>query len=97
MHLTSEMNLSGVSTLITSRRRTRAEDFSGVLSHYHDAVTDRNNLNRLICCPSSATLADGRSAFVAWAQANRDNKETMSELAVIGVVRALADKYPCPK
>ena len=35
---------------------------------YHDAVTDRSKLKRLICYPKSATVADGRAAFVAWAR-----------------------------
>ncbi len=64
---------------------------------YHDAVTDRKNLKRLICYPSNATLVDGRKAFVAWAQKNMGNKELMGEMPVIGLVRALADQYPCNK
>ena len=64
---------------------------------YHDAVTDRKNLKRLICYPADATLADGRSAFVAWVEANRGDKELMSEMPVLGTVWALAAKYPCPK
>jgi hypothetical protein len=64
---------------------------------YHDAVSDRKNLKRLICYPSDATLADGRQAFITWAKANQGNTELMGEMPVIGLVRALADKYPCPK
>jgi hypothetical protein len=62
---------------------------------YHDAVTDRENLKRLICYPKTATIADGRSAFVAWAERNAGRQALMNELPVIGLVRALATKYPC--
>jgi len=64
---------------------------------YHDAVSDRKNLKRLICYPQSATLADGRLAFVDWAKANIDDQELMQEAPVVGLVRALATKYPCSK
>lgn len=62
---------------------------------YHDAVTDRKNLKRLICYPKTATVADGRAAFVAWAERNVGNQSLMNELPVVGLVRALAAKYPC--
>jgi Rap1a immunity proteins len=62
---------------------------------YHDAVSDRKHLKRLICYPKTATVADGRAAFVAWAQRNLGNRKVMEEVPVIGLVRALADKYPC--
>jgi len=62
---------------------------------YHDAVSDRKHLKRLICYPKTATVADGRAAFVAWAQRNLGNRKAMEEAPVIGLVRALADKYPC--
>ncbi|EGV18356.1 Rap1a/Tai family immunity protein [Thiocapsa marina] len=62
---------------------------------YHDGVTARNGLKRLICYPQGATIADAREAFVAWAKANSGNAELMGEQPVKGVVRALAAKYPC--
>ena len=62
---------------------------------YHDAVSDGKTLKRLICYPSGATLEDARVAFVAWAKANARNKAFMGEMPVMGVVRALEDKYPC--
>lgn len=62
---------------------------------YHDAVSDGKTLKRLICYPAKATLEDARVAFVAWAAANGDNKGWMAEMPVVGVVRALEDKYPC--
>lgn len=62
---------------------------------YHDAVSDGKTLKRLICYPKSATLEDARVAFVAWAKANARNKAFMKEMPVMGVVRALEDKYPC--
>jgi hypothetical protein len=62
---------------------------------YHDAVTKRENLKRLICYPKSATVADGRMAFVAWAKKHLNDEKRMEEMPVIGLVRALAAKYPC--
>jgi len=69
--------------------------FLGGAVQYHDAVSDRKHLKRLICYPKGATVTDGRTAFLAWAEKNLTNKERMSELAVVGLVRALAEKYPC--
>ena len=53
------------------------------------------NLNRLICYPKGATVSDGREAFVAWVNKHQGDKQLMEELPVIGLVRALADRYPC--
>ena len=64
---------------------------------YHDAVTDKKALKRLICYGSGATIEEGREAFVAWAEKHRDDKKLMEELPVIGLVRALTEKYPCSK
>ena len=62
---------------------------------YHDAVSDRKNMKRLICYPKSATIQDGKDAFIAWARKNAGNKKRMGEVPVVGLVRALADKFPC--
>lgn len=62
---------------------------------YHDAVSDRKNLKRLICYPAGTSIEDGRTAFLNWAAANRDNADLMGEMPVIGLVRALAAAYPC--
>lgn len=62
---------------------------------YHDGVSDRKKMKRLICYPGTATVADAREAFVAWGAANAGNAELMKEMPVVGVVRALAAKYPC--
>jgi hypothetical protein len=62
---------------------------------YHDAVSDRRNLKRLICYPENATVADGRAVFVAWAEKNAGNQELMDEMPVVGLVRALAERFPC--
>lgn len=62
---------------------------------YHDAVSDRKRMKRLVCYPETATIADGRAAFVAWAKANSGNQALMGEVPVVGLVRALAAKYPC--
>jgi hypothetical protein len=54
-------------------------------------------MKRLICYPKGATIADGRAAFVSWAQKHAQDKKLMDEIPVIGLVRALAEKYPCKK
>jgi hypothetical protein len=69
--------------------------FIGGAVQYHDEVSDRKHLKRLICYPTDATVTDGRTAFVEWAKKNAANEERMSEVAVVGLVRALAQKYPC--
>ena len=62
---------------------------------YHDAITDHENLKRLICYPQDATREQGVRAFIEWGQAHRNEEELMSAPTVIGVVRALAAKWPC--
>lgn len=69
--------------------------FIGGAIQYHDALTDRKHLKRLICYPKTATFADARAAFVAWAGRNAGNQSRMNEVAVVGLVRALAETYPC--
>ncbi len=64
---------------------------------YHDAVSDRKHLKRLICYESDTSIEDGRLAFVDWAQAHQEDETHMTEQPVIGLVRALAEKYPCEK
>jgi hypothetical protein len=62
---------------------------------YHDAISDRKRMKRLVCYDKTATIADGRAAFLAWAETNKGNAKLMNETPVVGLVRALADKYPC--
>lgn len=64
---------------------------------YHDAVSNRKKMKRLVCYPSNATVADARNIFVAWGAKNIDNAERMNEMPVVGVVRSLAQAYPCKK
>jgi len=64
---------------------------------YHDAVVDRKKLKPLVCHPGTATTEDGRAAFLAWAEKNSGDKKVMQEQPVIGLLRALAAKYPCTK
>jgi hypothetical protein len=63
---------------------------------YHDAVSDRKSLKRLICYPAGTSIEDGRQALLSWASVNASDAELMGELPVVGLVRALADAYPCP-
>jgi hypothetical protein len=69
--------------------------FIAATVQYHDAVSDRKKMKRLICYPQTATIADGRAAFLDWAGRNAGNAERMNEQPVVGLVRALAEAYPC--
>lgn len=62
---------------------------------YHDGICDGKHLKRVICYSQGVTVADGSAAFVAWTKKNMNNTELMSELPVIGLVKALKEKYPC--
>jgi len=62
---------------------------------YHDEVSDRKHLKRLICYPKGTTIGDGRKAFLAWAKKNEGNAQRMDEVPVVGLVRSLAHAYPC--
>jgi Rap1a immunity proteins len=66
----------------------------GVVS-YHDAVTDKQHLKRLICYPQTATRDQGIQAFIAWGAAHQKDHKFMNEPAVYGAVRGLASKWPC--
>lgn len=62
---------------------------------YHDGVVNKRDMKRLICYPAETTIANGRTVFIAWAEANKDNAKLMGEQPVVGLVRALAEAYPC--
>ena len=62
---------------------------------YHDEVSDQKHLKRLICYPSGTSIEDGRLAFLSWAAVHKDDAKLMGEQPVVGLVRALADAYPC--
>ncbi|KAA6186766.1 hypothetical protein F2Q65_04740 [Thiohalocapsa marina] len=62
---------------------------------YHDGVSDRKNLQRLICYPKGTSIEDGRKAFLRWSLTHKDDATLMAEQPVVGLVRALASAYPC--
>lgn len=62
---------------------------------YHDEITGRKAMKRLVCYPKGSTIEDARNTFVDWARKNAANPERMKEMPVVGLVRSLADKYPC--
>jgi len=64
---------------------------------YHDGVSHKKQLKRLICYPETTTISDGIAAFVAWGGANLNNTKEMNGIPVVGLVRALSAKYPCTK
>jgi hypothetical protein len=71
------------------------EGFLAGAVSYHDAISDRRHLKRLICYPSTATRDQGIQAFITWASAHQQNQKFMGDPAVYGAVRALAAKWPC--
>ena len=62
---------------------------------YHDAISDRQHLKRLICYPENVTRDDGTQAFIDWAAKHQQDQKFMGDPAVYGVVRGLAAKWPC--
>jgi len=66
----------------------------GVVS-YHDAISDRKHLQRLICYPPTATRDQGIQAFIDWAAAHQQDQKFMNDPPVYGAVRGLAAKWPC--
>ena len=62
---------------------------------YHDAISKPKQMKRLICYPANATIEEGLSAFNAWAAAKAGDATLMGEPPVVGLIRALAAKYPC--
>jgi hypothetical protein len=71
------------------------EGFLLAVVSYHDAVTERQHLKRLICYPQTATRDQGIQAFVTWAASHQKDDKFMGEPAVYGAVRGLASKWPC--
>lgn len=64
---------------------------------YHDEISDRRKLKRLVCYPRGATIENAKQAFLAWGDAHAKDAGLMAEPPVVGVVHALAAKYPCRK
>lgn len=62
---------------------------------YHDEISARRKLKRLVCYPKGTTIEDGKQAFIEWANRQSDDAKLMAEQPVVGLVRALAAKYPC--
>lgn len=69
--------------------------FIAATMQYHDAIADYKQLKPLTCPPRGTTIADGRATFLAWANTNANDVKLMGEVPVVGLVRALAAKYPC--
>ncbi|NKN31831.1 Rap1a/Tai family immunity protein [Marichromatium bheemlicum] len=69
--------------------------FIAATMQYHDAVSAHEALERLVCYPPTATLADAQAAFLDWAGDHASERTLMDEAPVKGVVRALAARYPC--
>lgn len=76
-----------------ARQACRA--FIEAAAQYHDAVSKPGKLKRLVCFPPNATIEDGVTAFNAWAAAKVGDAQAMGAPPVLGLLRALAAKYPC--
>jgi hypothetical protein len=62
---------------------------------YHDQIVGREGVKRLVCYDRNTTIEDARQTFLAWGEKNRRNKKLGSEQPVVGLVRSLAEAYPC--
>jgi Ssp1 endopeptidase immunity protein Rap1a len=62
---------------------------------YHDAVTERHDLKRLVCYPQAVTRDQGVQAFLEWATRHQEDHKFMNDPPVVGAVRGLAAKWPC--
>lgn len=80
---------------VSSPAQPACTGFIEATVQYHDAVSDRKNLKRLICYPTGTNIEDGRQALLQWSEANKGDAKLMAEQPVVGLVRALADTYPC--
>ncbi len=64
-------------------------------AQYHDEVSKPGKLKRLVCFPPNATIEDGVTAFNAWAATKAGDAQSMGAPPVLGLIHALAAKYPC--
>ena len=64
------------------------------VAQYHDLVS-KGRMKRLYCMPTGSTVDDGVQAFNAWAANNTGDAKLMGEEPAVGLIRALAAKYPC--
>ncbi len=62
---------------------------------YHQALTAGASFTALACPGPDVTRDQAADVFVAWAK--RNPQELNREKAVNGVMRAIIDKWPCPK
>lgn len=65
------------------------------VAQYHDLISKPGKLKRLFCMPKGSKVEDGVAAFNAWAAAKVGDAKLMAEEPAVGLVRALAAKYPC--
>ncbi len=65
------------------------------VAQYHDLISKPGKMKRLFCLPKGATVEDGVMAFNTWAASNSGDAKLMGEEPAVGLVRALAGKYPC--
>lgn len=65
------------------------------VAQYHDLISKPGKMKRLYCMPKGSTLEDGVDAFNAWAATHTGDAKRMGEEPALGLIRALAAKYPC--
>jgi hypothetical protein len=61
---------------------------------YHEALTEGPKFDAIACPEAAVTRDDALQVFLAWAKANPG--ELDKETPVHGVMRAIADRWPCP-
>ncbi|EGV18687.1 Rap1a/Tai family immunity protein [Thiocapsa marina] len=74
--------------------RQACRSFIEGVAQYHDLVS-KGRMKRLYCTPKGSTVDNGVQVFNAWAAANASDTTLMGEEPAVGLIRALAAKYPC--
>lgn len=62
---------------------------------YHDQIVRREGLKRLVCYEETTTVEDARQSFIEWGRKNVRSKKLKNEQPVVGLMRSLAEAYPC--
>ncbi|WP_328987844.1 Rap1a/Tai family immunity protein [Thiorhodovibrio winogradskyi] len=62
---------------------------------YHDQIVGREDVKRLVCYDTTTTVEDARQTFISWGKKNLRQQKLKTEQPVVGLMRSLAEAYPC--
>ncbi len=79
-------------TLVTQAREF-CYGYLGGVGDYHRALAASGELQPIYCAPEDISREQARTMLVEWAETNSDR---MAEPAIIGLLRAAEDLFPCP-